>query len=306
MGLRVAIGGDNVTTMVARTGRSVRKDDYGHVSGPMGDLVQDAGVRSAVAAPITVGGRLWGAITAASVTSERLPTDAESRLSEFAELIATAISNLEARAALAASRSRLAAASDEERRRVVRDLHDGAQQRLVHTVITLERAQEELANGSPGAAPFVADALSHARQATAELRELAQGIMPAILTRGGLRAAIESLSDRAPVPVDIEVPDGRLPTNVEATAYLIVAEALTNVAKHAHAKRASVRAAIDDGLLAVEVRDDGVGGARPDGNGLLGLGDRVAALDGRLAIESPHGGGTSIRAELPVREAADG
>jgi signal transduction histidine kinase len=219
---------------------------------------------------------------------------------EFTELLATAISNTEARSELAASRSRIVAAADAERRRVVGDLHDGAQQRLVHTVITLKLARRALENATPDAPTLVTEALEQAMRANEELRELAHGILPSNLTSGGLRAGVEALATRAPVPVENSVTVGRLPAAVEATAYFVVAEALTNVAKHARAARAAVTARIEDGMLSVQVRDDGVGGARPDGNGLVGLADRVAALDGRLRVESPADGGTLVAAAIPL------
>jgi signal transduction histidine kinase len=200
---------------------------------------------------------------------------------------------------VAASRARIVAATDEERRRVVRDLHDGAQQRLVHTTITLKLARRAARNGEDVPA-LLTEALAHAEQATAELRELAHGILPAVLTQGGLRAGVDALASRMPVPVENGVSVGRLPAAVEATAYFVVAEALTNVAKHARAGRASVAARVVDGTVRVQVRDDGIGGARPDGSGLLGLADRLAVLDGRLRIESPVDGGTLVAADIPV------
>jgi len=192
------------------------------------------------------------------------------------------------------------AATDEERRRVVRDLHDGAQQRLVHTTITLKLALSALRSGKQNTPALVAEALDHAEQATAELRELAHGILPAALTHGGLRAGVEALASRMPVPVEYDVSVGRLPAAVEATAYFVVAEALTNVAKHARAGRASVTARVEGDTCRVQVRDDGVGGARLDGSGLLGLADRLAALEGRLVIERPADGGTLVAADIPV------
>jgi signal transduction histidine kinase len=183
---------------------------------------------------------------------------------------------------------------------VVRDLHDGAQQRLVHTVITLKLARRALQNKEDAVPALVAEALEHAGQATVELRELAHGILPAALTQGGLRAGVAALASRMPLPVENGVSVGRLPTAVEATAYFVVAEALTNVAKHARAGHAEVMARIEDGTLAVEVRDDGVGGARPEGSGLIGLADRLAVLDGRLRVESPADGGTIVAAAIPL------
>ena len=181
----------------------------------------------------------------------------------------------------------------------MRDLHDGAQQRLVHTVITLQLARRALENDGSDAPQLVTEALQYSEEATAELRELAHGILPSVLTRGGLRAGVVALASRMPVPVDVGVSVDRLPPAVEATAYFIVAEALTNVAKYAHARRAEVTARVEDGTLQVEVRDDGVGGVQPDGSGLVGLGDRVAVLDGSLRVESPADGGTVIAAAIP-------
>jgi signal transduction histidine kinase len=199
-----------------------------------------------------------------------------------------------------ASRARVLAAADHERRRVVRDLHDGAQQRLVHTVITLKLTRRAIQHHQDPA-PLVDEALQHAEQANTELRELAHGILPVALTRGGLRAGVEALAERADIPVATDVAVERLPAALEATAYFFVAEALTNVAKHAHASAAEVNVSIDDGTLRMDVRDDGVGGARHDGAGLLGLEDRLAAHDGRLRVDSPPGGGTRLRALLPLQ-----
>jgi signal transduction histidine kinase len=200
-----------------------------------------------------------------------------------------------------ASRARVLDAADAERRRVVRDLHDGAQQRLVHTVVTLKLALRELVQEDGEAAPeLVREALVQAQQGTTELRELAHGILPPVLTRGGLRAGVDALAARMPVPVQIAVSRERLPTAVEATAYFVVAEALTNVVKHSGAQRAEIAAVVEDGALRVLVRDDGVGGARRNGGGLVGLEDRVAVLNGTLTIDSPPGGGTVVAVAIPV------
>jgi signal transduction histidine kinase len=241
---------------------------------------------------------------ALSRRAEPLPVDTEARIGAFTELVATAISNIQARSELAASRARVVAAADEERRRVVRDLHDGAQQRLVHTVFTLELARTALENEQEDSRALLTEALDHAERATFELRELAHGILPGVLTHGGLRAGVESLASRMSLPVENGVSVGRLPAAIEATAYFVVAEALTNVAKHAHAEHAAVTALVEDDTLAVHVRDDGMGGARPDGSGLVGLADRLAALDGRLRVESPADGGTLIAAAIPLAGSA--
>jgi signal transduction histidine kinase len=192
------------------------------------------------------------------------------------------------------------AAADEERRRVVRDLHDGAQQRLVHTILTLKLARRALEDEPESAADLIAEALDNAERGTAELRELAHGILPTLLTKGGLRAGVDSLASRSPVPVEVDVSADRFPAAIEATAYFVVAEALTNVAKHAHAEHAEVTTRVADGTLTIEVHDDGAGGARRSGSGLVGLADRVAALDGRLRIESPPDDGTLITAAIPL------
>jgi signal transduction histidine kinase len=256
---------------------------------------------SAVGAPITVEDRLWGAINVASTRGLRLPDDTEARLVSFTELVATALANAESRAELRASRARIVAATDQERRRVVRDLHDGAQQRVVHTIITLKLAHQALEQRQDAAPALVSEALDNAERVRDELRELAHGILPTILTRGGLCPAISDLASRTPVPVEIDVSVGRLPPAVEASAYFVVAETLTNVAKHAHAGHARVTARIVDSALAVDVRDDGVGGAQPDGSGLMALSDRLAALGGRLQVDSPADGGTAVSATIPLR-----
>ncbi|MCW3065001.1 MAG: sensor kinase [Solirubrobacterales bacterium] len=300
VGTRMSLEGENVTALVLRTGRPARIDDYANVTGSLGTYVRDLGIRSAVGCPIVVRGRLWGAMVAGTRQPEPMPVGMESRIRQFTELVATAISNVQAWSDLAASRARIVAAADEERRRVVRDLHDGAQQRLVHTVITLKLARHALEREEKDAPRLLAEALQQAERANVELRELAHGILPAVLTRGGLRAGVDALASRMPLPVDIDVSVGGLPDAVEATAYFVVAEALTNVAKHARARHAGVLARIEDGTLAVQVRDDGVGGARPDGSGLLGLADRLAVLDGRLRVESPADGGTLVAAAIPL------
>ena len=302
-GRRWPTEGTNVAWMVLQTGRSARIDDFSAATDPIGVAAREAGIKSAVGSPIVVEGHLWGVMTATS-TEGPLPPDTEARLASFTELVATAIANAESSAEIAASRRRIVAASDDARRRIVRDLHDGAQQRLVHTVITLKLAQQALAKGAEDGPLLVQEAIGHAERATHELRELAHGILPATLTAGGLRAGVGALASRMPVPVEVAIPADRLPAPIEATAYFVVAEALTNVAKHAGAASAAVAARVEDGTLRVEVRDDGVGGARPDGSGLQGLWDRLAALDGRLRIESPADGGTLVAAAIPIPASA--
>jgi GAF domain-containing protein len=300
VGTRLTVDGESVSALVHRTGRPARIDDYAKAAGAIGAHVHELGTRSAVGCPILVDGRLWGVMVAGHGVAEPLPAGTESRIGKFTELIASAISNVQARSDLAASRARIVAATDEERRRVVRDLHDGAQQRLVQTIITLQLAHQALQPSQEPASELVTEALEQAERATVELRELARGLLPAVLTHGGLRAAFESLASRTPIPVDVTVSVDRLPAAVEATAYFVAAEALTNVAKHARAERAAVAASVEDGILRVQVRDDGVGRARPDGSGLLGLADRLAVLNGRLRVESPADGGTLVAADVPL------
>jgi signal transduction histidine kinase len=301
IGSRWPLGETNLAALVSETGRPARVDNYAEATDTLAQNVREQGIRSAVGTPIIVEGRLWGLIAAGTSQEQLLPPDTEARLASFTELVATAISNTEARTEVAASRARLVAATDDERRRVVRDLHDGAQQRLVHTIVTLKMVSDALHNDGHAPPALVSEALENAEQANVELRELAHGILPTILTKGGVRAAVDALASRTPVPVAIDVSVGRLPTAVEATAYFVVAEALTNIAKHARAGHAAVVAQIEDSTLAVRVRDDGVGGARLDGTGLVGLADRLAALGGRLRIESPADGGTLLTAAIPLR-----
>ncbi len=299
-------GQRNLAALVLETSRPARLDDYADATGPLAEAIFDRGIRSAVATPIIVEGRPWGLVAVGSTQDQPLPPDTEARLASFTDLVATAIANAEARTEVAASRARIVAAADQERRRVVRDLHDGAQQRLVHTVITLKLAHRAMQDGEAGAGALLTEALAHAERATDELRELAHGILPAVLTQGGLRSGVDALASRMPVPVENAVSADRLPGAVEATAYFVVAEALTNVAKHARAGHAAVSARIAEGALVVHVRDNGVGGARPDGSGLLGLRDRLAVLDGQLRVESPVDGGTLVAAEIPLSSAAGG
>jgi PAS domain S-box-containing protein len=301
VGRRWSLGGKNLATLVFETGRPGRIDGYSDAAGALGVTGRELGIRSSAGTPIIVEGRVWGVVIAGSTLEQPLSADIEARLGSFTELVATAVANSESRGALADSRARIVAAADESRRRIERDLHDGAQQRLVHAVIVLKLALRALSNTDADAGELVAEALRHAEQANSELRELAHGILPAALTRGGLRAGVEGLVSRVSLPVSVDVSVERLPAEVEATAYFVVSEALTNVVKHARAAGAGVTARVERGELRVEVRDDGVGGARGgDATGLGGLEDRVSALDGRLVLDSPPGRGTRVCALLPV------
>jgi signal transduction histidine kinase len=299
-GARFSHEGESATAAVRRTGRSVRMDHFDAADGPIAQFVRDLGVRSSVGAPIVVEGRLWGVAVVYWTREDSAPADSEERIAQFAQLLETAIANADSRDQLIASRARLLAAGDQARRRVVRDLHDGAQQRLVSTIVTLKLAQRALRDNDEEAESLVGEALEAAQQGNKELRELAHGILPTALTRGGLHAAVTSIVTRLDLPVHVDIPDERFPAEIEASAYFIVAEALTNVVKHAHATRAQVRASVEDGTLRVEVRDDGIGGADPRSHGLVGMSDRLAALRGRLELESPPGAGTIVAATLPI------
>jgi signal transduction histidine kinase len=201
---------------------------------------------------------------------------------------------------LAHSRTRLAAAAEDARRRVVRDLHDGAQQSLVHALITMQLAERELASDADAARKLLDEAIEQAKAANRELRDLARGIRPAMLARAGLPAALDALAAGMPIPVDTDVAVGRFCEPVEAAAYFVAAEALTNVVKHADARHACVRAHTTARELVIEVHDDGVGGARAHGSGLVGLAERVAAFGGRLRVDSPPGRGTLISGVIPI------
>ncbi|MDA0158729.1 CHASE3 domain-containing protein [Solirubrobacter ginsenosidimutans] len=300
VGVPLALGEGTSIATVLKTVRPVRTDEYAHPSGPLADVIDEMGLRSSVGCPILVEDQLWGAIAAGS-RGEPLGPETEVRLTKFTGLVATAIANAESRSALAASRARVVAAADDTRRRIERDLHDGAQQRLVHTIITLKWAHRALGNRREDAGELVREALTQAEQAQAELRELAHGILPSVLTRNGLQASVDTIVSNTPLDVTTEVTDQRFPAAVEATAYFVISEALTNVVKHSKADQAEVKVGVNDGTLRIEVRDAGVGGADfEDGTGLIGLQDRVAALDGRLHVTSPAAGGTVVVALLPV------
>jgi signal transduction histidine kinase len=299
VGDRYPMGGTNVSSTVLRTGRTARLDDLAMATGRIGAVARESGARSVVAAPVTVDGRTWGVLVAAWTDRPPPAAETEQRMAGFAELLGTAIANAHGRDQLTASRGRVLVAGDDARRRVVRDLHDGAQQRLVHTIVTLKLAQRALHKHAGDAETLLADALGSAEQAMVEVRELAHGILPAVLMRGGLRAGVNALTSRIDLPVEVDVSPERLAPDIEASAYFIVAEGLTNVVKHAHARRAAVRAASDGGVLTLQVADDGIGGADPTGHGLVGIADRVAALDGELRIESPRGEGTILSIRLP-------
>jgi signal transduction histidine kinase len=301
VGERIPVEGETVTAKLYRSGRPARVDDYNDVEGELAERLREFGIRSVVGAPIYVAGYLWGAIMATSELAHAFPVGTEERIGSFAELVTAALANVDAREQLAASRARIVEAADAARRRIERDLHDGAQQRLVSLALTLRRLESSLEPNS-AASRELAIARAELDAALEELRELARGIHPSILTDRGLEAALAAVAGRSTVPVELDV-DGcaNLPLSVQTTAYFVVAEALTNASKHAHSDRVEVRVAVSDGHALVDVRDDGSGGVDPArGSGLSGLVDRVSALGGTLEIESPAGAGTTIRALIPL------
>jgi len=295
------LDGNTVVAKVLRSGSPQRVDRYQDTSGDLSETLQRSGYQAAVAAPVTVNGRLWGALAAATRSDEPLPRGLEQRLCDFAELVAQALANADAYEQLAASRARIVEVGDAERRRLERNLHDGAQQRLVALAVDLTLIGVNLEKDPPAARKTLIAAQDQLAQGLDELRELARGIHPAVLTDHGLGPALQALVKRAPVPVEItELPNERLAGPVEAAAYYVVAEAITNVAKYARASRVTISIRRSNGRATLTVSDDGVGGADAAlGTGLRGLADSLEALDGRLYVDSPPESGTRISAEIP-------
>jgi PAS domain S-box-containing protein len=260
------------------------------------------GAAAAAAAPIVVSGRPWGAIVAAWKQPEMAGGDTELRIGQFTELVATAVANAASGAELAASRRRIVTAADEARRRIERDLHDGAQQRLVHAIIMLKLAQQAFGEADGEAESLVGEALEEAERGIDEVRELGRGIHPRILSSGGLGPALETLARRSPIAATVVTQaEAPLPEPVEVTAYYVVSEALTNAAKHARASAVDIAVEADGRWLVLTIRDDGVGGADPSrGSGLISLRDRVQALGGALEVRSEAGGGTELIAQIPI------
>jgi signal transduction histidine kinase len=297
----IPLDGETLAPKICRSGQPERVDDYDGLDGELATRLQALGIRSGVGAPIVFNGELWGAVVVSSVEPQAFPPGAEGRIAAFTELVAQALANAEAREQLAASRARVVAAGDAERRRLERNLHDGAQQRLLAIAIGLQVLDRVIDNDAAAAHTALDELRTELNEALAELRELARGLHPAVLTDRGLEAAVLALAQRAPLPVEVTFDaGGRQAQPVEVAAYYVVAEALTNVSKYASATVARVEVrALGDRLL-VAITDDGVGGADPDGgSGLRGLQDRVEALGGRLHVASAPGQGTSVRADFP-------
>jgi PAS domain S-box-containing protein len=305
VGARFTFEGDDLVALVLRTGQPARIDSYAYATGAIAACARrEGGFRSGIGAPIVVDGRLWGVMAAASTQPGPRPAGAEFRLAAFTELVATAISNAQSRADLATSRARIVAAADETRRRIERDLHDGAQQRLVSLALEL-RATEAAMPPDDGLRAQVAHIESGLAAILDELREISRGIHPAIVSEGGLGPALKALARRSAVPVELDVrTNGRLPERVEVAVYYLVAEALTNAAKHAHASVAHVHVDAEDAIVQIAICDNGVGGADPaQGSGLIGLIDRIETLGGRVEITSPAGQGTSVLVRIPFEVA---
>jgi signal transduction histidine kinase len=304
VGTRVELNGDSVAALVQQSGRPSRIDSYEGLSGPVVELASTLGVApgSTVGAPILVEGRVWGVILTSSAGLQVFTEDTESRLMGFAELVATAISNAVARAELDASRARIVAAADEARRRIERDLHDGAQQRLVSLALELRVAAADATAGPNELREELARGSSEVTAALDELREISRGIHPAILSEGGLGAALRVLARRCGIPVELEIStSGGFAERIEVTGYYVVSEVLTNAVKHARASVVHVAVQQLHGTLRLSIRDDGVGGADPNcGSGLIGLHDRVEAMGGTIIVDSPVGAGTAVHVSLPI------
>jgi signal transduction histidine kinase len=299
LGERLAATEQTTIGQVLINGGPARIDDYPSLPGELPELMASIGYKSTVAAPISVAGILWGAVVVAS--EQTLPPESEARLGAFCELVSLAVASAQARADLQSSRRRLVSAGDEERRRLERNLHDGAQQRLVALALTLRLARTKIRNAPDDAEAMVDEASQQLEQALDELRELARGLHPAILTARGLAHALPVLAGGLAIPVDLEVDDQRYDPSLEATVYFITAEALTNVAKHANASGARVAVSCGDSTLRLEITDDGCGGADPaSGSGILGLHDRASAIGGLLSVISSPGRGTVVTATLPL------
>jgi signal transduction histidine kinase len=302
VGSNWALAGPSIMAMVLKTGRKAGIDDYAGLRGTIAEIADRAGFRSAIGAPIVVGGATWGAIVARSTMPEPIPERSELRLSQFTELVATAVSNATDRAALIASRARIVAAGDEARRRLERNLHDGLQQRLIALGIDLQRIRASIPKEHRESQAGLEQAEQDAGSMLEEVRELSRGLHPPLLSRGGLEPALAVLARKSPIPVDLDVDvEERPPSTVETAVYYTVSEALTNALKHSRASAISVQVQRRGDVVRARVTDNGVGGAVPgSGSGLVGLDDRVQALCGRLFLESSAEHGTALSIELPT------
>ena len=296
--------GDNIATRVFQTGRPARLEglEFQNAPGLVAAWLRKTGLRSTVAVPIIVDGGVWGMAALGSLRPEPMPPDTEARMSDFADLVGTAITNAATRAELIASRARIVAAADEGRRRLERDLHDGAQQRLVALGLQTRLAEAAVPPEMQALKQQLCDIVSALTGVSVDLQEISRGIHPAILSKGGLPPAIKTLARRSAIPVTLDLTiDQRLQDSVEVGAYYVVSEALTNAAKHSRATQVAVSGQTNDRTLSLSIHDDGIGGADVgNGSGLVGLADRVEALGGRMRIKSPAGRGTSLEVTIPL------
>lgn len=301
-GARLTLSGDDVASRVRTTGAPSRVDQVRGEPGELEGRLRSIGARSMTGSPIVVDGSLWGVMIAASTDSVRIPDATQGRVDEFTDLIATVIANAEARTELSASRARVISAGDSARRRLERDLHDGVQQRLVATALDVRRAANLAGTGDDDLNDALARIGTDLITAIDELREVAHGIHPTILSNGGIKPALASLVRRSGLPAQLAVSGARrLPDAIESTVYYVVSEALTNAAKHARASTVDVTVAVGSATVEVLITDDGVGGADlRHGSGLIGLRDRVEAVGGSIEMDSPIGVGTTLRVQLPA------
>jgi signal transduction histidine kinase len=309
VGQRITLEGNNIAATVMRTGRPARQDSSEKDSGAVTAFLREMGFRCTVGVPIVVDGCVWGGAAVASSALDPMPPDTEARMGDFTDLVATAIANaatrdelIASRAELIASRARIVAAADDGRRRLERDLHDGAQQRLIALGLKTRLAEASVPPDLQALREQLCDIVSGLTGVSTDLQEISRGIHPAILSKGGLAPALKAVARRSAVPVTLDLAiDRRLPDSVEVGAYFVVSEALTNAAKHARASQVAVCGRSKDDNLCLSIRDDGIGGADlSKGSGLLGLKDRVEALGGRIRITSPAGCGTSLDVTIPL------
>jgi signal transduction histidine kinase len=301
LGTTVSVHDEGVMGKVWKHGKPARLDDYTDVPGEAAEDVRKHGIRSIVAAPVFVSGAIWGALAVGTTSTAPLEDGVEERLTGFADLVSLAVSNAQAWESLLQSRARIVEASSEERRRLGRNLHDGAQQRLVTVLTFLRIAEGRLTSDPATAREVLSKAIEEIVAANHELRELARGLHPVALSERGLDMALRSLTRNASLDVTLDVPEERLPEPVEAAMYYVAAEALANATKYAEAECVQIVVRRTATHAWVEVADDGQGGADPvAGSGLRGLNDRVEALRGQLEIDSAPRRGTTLRATFPL------
>jgi signal transduction histidine kinase len=304
VGSRWRLDGPSLGATVLATGRPARVDEYADLESTSAAVIREQSINSTVGVPVVVEGAVWGVICVGTAARNTLPSDTEDRLAAFTGLIETAISNARARAELMASRARIAAAADETRKQIERDLHDGAQQRLVSLGLELRAALSSAPPELDELRRALSDVCDGLARVSDELREISHGLHPAILSDGGLPPALQALRRRCAIPVHLHLhTEGRLPERLEVAVYYVVSEALTNAVKHAQASAVTVDLDANETVVRLAIRDDGVGGADASrGSGLIGLRDRVESLGGTTRLESPTGRGTALLVEVPLDE----